>query len=66
MRVLSKSGTLSATGVNTEVGYLIDEQTGRALSFAILAGRTRPGPLTYSGTLTNPILSAILAAFEGD
>ena len=66
VRVLSKSGTLSATGVNTEVGYLIDEQTGLAFSFAILAGRTRPGSLTYSGTLTNPILSAILAAFEGD
>jgi D-alanyl-D-alanine carboxypeptidase/D-alanyl-D-alanine-endopeptidase (penicillin-binding protein 4) len=66
VRVLSKSGTLSATGVNTEVGYLIDEQTGQAFSFAILVNRTRPGPMTYSGTLTDPILTAILGAFEGD
>jgi len=66
VRVLSKSGTLSATGVNTEVGYLIDEQTGRVFSFAVLANRTRPGSMTYSGTLTEPILSAILEVFEDD
>jgi D-alanyl-D-alanine carboxypeptidase/D-alanyl-D-alanine-endopeptidase (penicillin-binding protein 4) len=64
LRILSKSGTLSATGVNTEVGYLLDEQTTQVFSFAILANRTQPGPMTYSGTLTDPILAAILKAFE--
>jgi D-alanyl-D-alanine carboxypeptidase/D-alanyl-D-alanine-endopeptidase (penicillin-binding protein 4) len=66
LHVLSKSGTLSATGVNTEVGYFIDEQTHKAFSFAILVNRTQPGPMTYSGALTEPILAAILKAFEED
>jgi len=66
IHLLSKSGTLSVSGVNTEVGYIVLDNTGVIFSFAILANRKQRGPMTYSGTLTNPILKAIIGAFEGD
>ena len=66
IHLLSKSGTLSVSGVNTEVGYIVLNNTGTIFSFAILANRTRRGPMTYSGTLTNPLLNAIIGAFESD
>lgn len=66
IHLLSKSGTLSVSGVNTEVGYIVLNNTGTIFSFAILANRTHRGPMTYSGTLTNPLLNAIIGAFESD
>ena len=66
IHLLSKSGTLSVSGVNTEVGYIVLDNTGGVFSFAILANRTKRGPMTYSGTLTNPLLNAIIGAFECD
>ncbi len=66
IHLLSKSGTLSVSGVNTEVGYIVLDDAGKVFSFAILANRKQRGPMTYSGTLTNPLLNAIIGAFEGD
>jgi D-alanyl-D-alanine carboxypeptidase/D-alanyl-D-alanine-endopeptidase (penicillin-binding protein 4) len=66
IHLLSKSGTLSVSGVNTEVGYIVLDNTGVIFSFAILANRSQRGPMTYSGTLTNPLLKAIIGAFESD
>lgn len=66
IHLLSKSGTLSVSGVNTEVGYIVLNNIGIIFSFAILANRTHRGPMTYSGTLTNPLLNAIIDAFESD
>ncbi len=66
IHLLSKSGTLSGSGVNTEVGYIVLNNTGAIFSFAILANRTHRGPMTYSGTLTNPILNAIIGSFKGN
>jgi D-alanyl-D-alanine carboxypeptidase/D-alanyl-D-alanine-endopeptidase (penicillin-binding protein 4) len=66
IHILSKSGTLSVSGVNTEVGYIVLNNTGTVFSFAILANRKQRGPMTYSGTLTNPLLNAIIGAFESD
>lgn len=60
MRVFVKSGTLSATGVNSVVGYIFLEKRKQIVSFALLANRRTKGPMAYSGTFTIPILSAIL------
>ena len=66
MRIFCKSGTLSGSGVNTLVGYIFIDRTGEAFSFAILCNRRGKGSgaLTYSGTYTNALLSAILRAIE--
>lgn len=58
-----KTGTLSAKGVNTVAGYVTDRRTGEVYAFAIFASRRSPGPLTFSGTLTNPLLKALVEAF---
>ncbi|MBU1076972.1 MAG: D-alanyl-D-alanine carboxypeptidase/D-alanyl-D-alanine-endopeptidase [Spirochaetes bacterium] len=63
IKVLVKTGTLSVSGVNTVIGYILIE-SGPAFSFAVLANRKRPGPMTYSGTLTNPILTAIVNSLK--
>ncbi|MDD5065551.1 MAG: D-alanyl-D-alanine carboxypeptidase/D-alanyl-D-alanine-endopeptidase [bacterium] len=57
-----KSGTLSVQGVNTAAGYIIVKKTGLVFSFVLLANREEPGPMTYSGTLTNPLLEAVFNA----
>jgi len=64
IKIYVKTGTLSVTGVNTVVGYIIMEETGDSFSFAILANREKPGPMTYSGTLTNPILIGIVNSLK--
>lgn len=58
-----KTGTLSARGVNSVAGYITDKRTDEVYAFAIFASRKAPGPLTYSGTLTNPLLKALLSSF---
>ncbi len=60
IKILVKTGTLSVRGVNTVVGYILIGDTNDAYSFAILANRLSPGPMTYSGTLTNPFLISIV------
>ncbi|MBN1898347.1 MAG: D-alanyl-D-alanine carboxypeptidase/D-alanyl-D-alanine-endopeptidase [Spirochaetes bacterium] len=60
MVILVKTGTLSVRGVNTVAGFIIREKTKDVFSFAILANRKSPGPMTYSGTLTNPLLTIIV------
>lgn len=57
-----KTGTLSQTGVNTVAGYITNKETQEHYIFAILANRNTPGKLTFTGTLTNPILEAILSS----
>lgn len=59
-----KSGTLSVQGVNTVAGYIILDRPARVFSFAVLANRAEPGPMTYSGTLTNPLLEALLGSVK--
>lgn len=63
-RVFVKSGTLPVTGVNSLVGYIFLDNNGKALSFSIIFNRKKKGSPIYSGTLTNPILSAILESIE--
>ncbi len=60
IKIFVKTGTLSVSGVNTVVGYIFPEKINEVFSFAILANRLEPGPMTYSGTLTNPLLNAIV------
>lgn len=62
VRVFCKSGTLSASGVNTLVGYIFVDGTKEVFSFAILCNRRGKGGLTYSGTYTNAFLAAIFKA----
>jgi len=57
-----KTGTLSVSGVNSTVGYIMLSKKD-VFSFAILANRKFRGTMTYSGTLTQPILQAIIEAF---
>ncbi len=64
IRIYSKSGTLPATGVNTVVGYLDWEPSGEVVVFAVLTRRRSQGQPAFSGTLTNPLLGAIVASFE--
>ena len=64
IRIHVKTGTLSVSGVNTVVGYIILNDIDAVLSFAILANRNAPGPITYSGTFTNPILIKIVEALK--
>lgn len=64
LKILVKTGTLSVRGVNTVIGYIIIEKFNEAFSFAVLANRQEPGLMTYSGTLTNPILIAIVKSFK--
>lgn len=64
VRAYVKSGTLSLLGVNTLVGYIVRERSGETYSFAILCQRRHPdGELIFSGTLVNPILSALIHEF---
>ena len=60
--ILVKTGTLSVQGVNTVAGYIIVKKTGVILAFAILTNREKPGAMTYSGTLSNPLLKALASA----
>ncbi|MCP4658025.1 MAG: hypothetical protein GY856_21660, partial [bacterium] len=64
MRIFVKSGTLPATGVNSSVGYILLEDTGEVFSFAVLVNRRHRGPMAYSGTYTNPIMSSIVTALS--
>jgi len=64
MRLFVKSGTLSVRGVNTVVGYIFLDRLGEVFSFAILCNRHGNGGMAYSGTFTNPILTAIIKAFN--
>lgn len=64
IKIYVKTGTLSVRGVNTCVGYIVLEKTKQVFSFAVLANRPAPGPMTYSGTLTNPVLKAIVNALK--
>ncbi len=64
IRVYVKTGTLSVQGVNTVAGYIFCDKTKDIFSFAIMANRLKPGPMTYSGTLTNPLLSMVISALE--
>jgi D-alanyl-D-alanine carboxypeptidase len=64
LRVFVKTGTLSVQGVNTVAGYIVEQKSGRCWSFAILANRAKPGPMTYSGTLTNPLLKVLIDAVK--
>ncbi|MCP4217448.1 MAG: D-alanyl-D-alanine carboxypeptidase/D-alanyl-D-alanine-endopeptidase [bacterium] len=64
MRIFVKSGTLSATGVNAVAGYIFLDKSKRAFTFAILCNRRGSGALAYSGTFTNPILTAVVEAFS--
>ena len=64
IKVLVKTGTLSVQGVNTVAGYILVRKTGLLLSFAILANRDKPGPMTYSGTLTNPLLKVLIETVD--
>ena len=64
IKIYVKTGTLSVIGVNTTVGYIILDKTKEVFSFALLANRHNPGPMTYSGTLTNPLLTSLVEAFE--
>ena len=64
IRVYVKTGTLSVQGVNTVAGYIFFDRTKEIFSFAIMANRLKPGPMTYSGTLTNPLLSSVIAALD--
>ena len=57
-----KTGTLSVNGVNSTVGYIMLSKKV-VFSFAILANRKFRGIMTYSGTLTQPILQAIIEGF---
>jgi PBP4 family serine-type D-alanyl-D-alanine carboxypeptidase len=58
-----KTGTLSVSGVNSIVGYIILNKKN-VFSFAILANRKATGTMTYSGTLTHPIIQSIIGAFS--
>jgi D-alanyl-D-alanine carboxypeptidase/D-alanyl-D-alanine-endopeptidase (penicillin-binding protein 4) len=65
MSIFVKSGTLSVSGSNTLVGYIFLEKPEEAYSFALLANRRTPGgAMTYSGTLTLPLLQAVIDAFK--
>jgi D-alanyl-D-alanine carboxypeptidase/D-alanyl-D-alanine-endopeptidase (penicillin-binding protein 4) len=64
MRLFVKSGTLSVRGVNTVVGYIFLDRTGEVFSFALLCNRRGKGGMAYSGTFTNPILTAIIKTFN--
>jgi PBP4 family serine-type D-alanyl-D-alanine carboxypeptidase len=64
LRVFCKSGTLSSSGVNTLVGYIFNDRTKEIFSFAILCNRRGKGGMSYSGTYTNGLLSAILRAIQ--
>ena len=57
-----KTGTLSVSGVNSIVGYIMLSKKD-VFSFAILANRKSRGTMTYSGTLTHPIIQSIIEAF---
>lgn len=57
-----KTGTLSVSGVNSIVGYIVLNKKD-VFSFAILANRKSRGTMTYSGTLTHPIIQSIIEAF---
>jgi len=64
MKIYVKSGTLSVSGVNTLVGYIYTGDPEEAYAFALLANRRIPGAMTYSGTLTAPLLKAVISAFK--
>jgi len=64
IRIYVKTGTLSVRGVNTVVGYIIIDQINEVFSFAVLANRFKAGPMTYSGTLTVPLLITIVNAIK--
>ena len=64
MRLFVKSGTLSVRGVNTVVGYIFLDRTGEVFSFAVLCNRRGKGGMAYSGTYTNPILTALVEALK--
>ncbi|MCP4149190.1 MAG: hypothetical protein GY757_15695, partial [bacterium] len=64
MRLFVKSGTLSVTGVNTVVGYILLDDTGEVFSFAVLCNRFKGGGMAYSGTYTNPVLRAIVNSLD--
>jgi PBP4 family serine-type D-alanyl-D-alanine carboxypeptidase len=63
IKVYVKTGTLSVQGVNSIAGYCMADRTGEIFTFAILASRKKTGPMTYSGTLTNPLVGAMVKAF---
>ncbi len=64
MRLFVKSGTLSVRGVNAVVGYIFLDRAGEVFSFALLCNRRGKGGMAYSGTFTNPILTALIKAFN--
>ncbi len=64
IRMLVKTGTLSVTGVNTVVGYIFLDAINEVYVFSVLANRVQPGEMTFSGTLTNPIMRAIIQALK--
>lgn len=64
MRIFVKSGTLSVSGVNSVVGYIFLDRSKEVFSFAVLCNRRGSGGMAYSGTYTNPILTAIVSALK--
>ncbi len=64
IRVYVKTGTLSVQGVNTVAGYIFIASEKAPIVFSIMANRVKPGPMTYSGTLTNPLLSDVIEAIK--
>ena len=64
IQVYIKSGTLPDGGVNNYAGYIVLPDSGESFSFAIMITLPHPQEPVYSGTLTAPILTALVKSFE--
>ena len=63
LRVYLKTGVLPVNGVNTAVGYVINDEDGEVYTFALLANRKNPKGRTGDRELVTPLLEAMISAF---
>lgn len=61
--VRGKSGTLSVRGINALAGYILPK-FGSPLAFVILAHRNPNPTKLWSGTLTHPVMAALLESIS--
>jgi D-alanyl-D-alanine carboxypeptidase/D-alanyl-D-alanine-endopeptidase (penicillin-binding protein 4) len=59
-----KTGTLSRSGVNASAGYITLKGSSDSYAFVILANKEDSPFITYTGTLTTPILKAIVESIK--
>ena len=63
LKIYVKTGVLPVNGVNTAVGYLVNEEDGQVYTFALLANKRNPKGRTGDRELVTPLLEALVSAF---